>query len=113
MELLNRGTLQQLERDIGSDMLPVVIRVFLEEVGQQRSQLGALLAAGEVVALGRLAHSIKSSCGSYGAELSQQQAAQIEQRCRSGESVAALESEVDALERSLAEVLSQLSELVA
>ncbi|ENY72769.1 Hpt domain-containing protein [Aeromonas diversa] len=113
MELLNRGTLQQLERDIGSDMLPVVIRVFLDEVGQQRNQLGPLLAAEEVVALGRLAHSIKSSCGSYGAELSQQQAAQIELRCRNGEPAAALKGDVTALEHSLAEVLAQLSEMAA
>lgn len=109
MELLNRGTLDQLANDIGSDMLPVVIGVFVDEVGRQRGQLRALLDADERVALGRLAHSLKSSCASYGAELSQAQAARLEQACHGDRPASELAALVDELAESLAQVLALLN----
>ena len=111
MELLNRNTLRQLEADIGSDMLPMVIGVFLDEVGQQRAQLVPLLQQQSWEALGRLAHSLKSSCGSYGAEVSQQQAARLEQACREGDTPAVIEALVAQLEASLGDVLGELANL--
>ncbi|MGL5323253.1 MAG: Hpt domain-containing protein, partial [Aeromonas sp.] len=42
MEWVDRKVLQQLAEDIGPDMLPVVIAVFIEEVGEQLSQLRPL-----------------------------------------------------------------------
>lgn len=46
MEWVDRKVLQQLAEDIGSDMLPVVIAVFIEEVGEQLSQLRPLYEQG-------------------------------------------------------------------
>jgi HPt (histidine-containing phosphotransfer) domain-containing protein len=108
MEILNRQTLGQLEQDVGSEMLPVVIGVFLDEVGRQREQLRLLLAEGRIEELGRLAHSLKSSCGSYGAEISREQAATLEAACRQGQADQ-LASQVEGLFTSLEAVLALLA----
>mgnify|MGYP006376935307 CR=1 FL=1 len=68
MEWLDQKVLRQLADDIGHDMMPVVISVFVEEVGGQLAQLRPLFDQRDWTALARLAHSMKSSCGSYGAE---------------------------------------------
>lgn len=109
MEILNRQTLGQLEQDVGSEMLPVVIGVFLDEVGRQREQLRLLLAEGRIEELGRLAHSLKSSCGSYGAEISREQAATLEAACRQGQALDLLASQVEGLFTSLEAVLALLA----
>ena len=82
MEWVDRKVLQQLAEDLGPDMLPVVIAVFIEEVGEQLSQLRPLYEQGEWEALARVAHSMKSSCGSYGAMPSYQQVMALEMASR-------------------------------
>ena len=39
MEWLDQKVLRQLAEDIGQEMMPVVISVFIEEVGEQLTQL--------------------------------------------------------------------------
>lgn len=78
MEWVDHKVLQQLAEDIGQDIPPVVITVFIEEVGEQLSQLRPLYEQGEWEALARVAHSMKSSCGSYGAMPSYQQVMALE-----------------------------------
>lgn len=82
MTLLDQAVLAQLAEDIGEEMMPVVIGVFIEEVGEQLAQLPPLYEQEEWRALGRLAHSLKSSCASYGARLSQQQVVALELACQ-------------------------------
>ncbi|MBL0433187.1 Hpt domain-containing protein [Aeromonas hydrophila] len=108
MEWLDQKVLRQLAEDIGQEMMPVVISVFIEEVGEQLAQLRPLYEQQDWPALARLAHSMKSSCGSYGAQLSYQQAVALEQACKheDGEQVARLLTE---LEQSLPQVLSHLA----
>jgi len=42
MEWLDQKVLRQLAEDIGQEMMPVVISVFIEEVGEQLAQLRPL-----------------------------------------------------------------------
>ena len=77
-------------------------------MGEQLAQLRPLYEQQDWPALARLAHSMKSSCGSYGAQLSYQQVVALEQACKheDGEQVARLLTE---LEQSLPQVLSHLA----
>jgi HPt (histidine-containing phosphotransfer) domain-containing protein len=109
MEWVDRKVLQQLAEDIGSDMLPVVITVFIEEVGEQLSQLRPLYEQGEWEALARVAHSMKSSCGSYGAMPSYQQVMALEMASKQAD-VAEAERQLQLLEASLPQVLAFLAD---
>ncbi len=109
MEWVDRKVLQQLAEDIGPDMLPVVIAVFIEEVGEQLSQLRPLYEQGEWEALARVAHSMKSSCGSYGAMPSYQQVIALEMACKQAD-VAEAERQLQLLEASLPRVLAFLAD---
>jgi len=109
MEWVDRKVLQQLAEDIGPDMLPVVIAVFIEEVGEQLSQLRPLYEQGEWEALARVAHSMKSSCGSYGAIPSYQQVMALEMASKQAD-VAEAERQLQLLEASLPQVLAFLAD---
>jgi HPt (histidine-containing phosphotransfer) domain-containing protein len=109
MEWVDRKVLQQLAEDIGPDMLPVVIAVFIEEVGEQLSQLRPLYEQGEWEALARVAHSMKSSCGSYGAMPSYQQVMALEMASKQAD-VAEAERQLQLLEASLPQVLAFLAD---
>ncbi|EOD56168.1 Hpt domain-containing protein [Aeromonas molluscorum] len=108
MTLLDQAVLAQLAEDIGEEMMPVVIGVFIEEVGEQLAQLPPLYEQAEWRALGRLAHSLKSSCASYGARLSQQQVVALELACQRQDSA---ESGllISQLQQSLPQVFNQLN----
>ncbi|MDM5135779.1 Hpt domain-containing protein [Aeromonas salmonicida] len=108
MEWLDQKVLRQLAEDIGQEMMPVVISVFIEEVGEQLTQLRPLYERRDWPALARLAHSMKSSCGSYGAQLSYQQVVALELACKheDADEVACLLTQ---LEQSLPQVLSHLA----
>ena len=99
MEWLDQKVLRQLADDIGHDMMPVVISVFVEEVGGQLAQLRPLFDQRDWTALARLAHSMKSSCGSYGAEPSYRQVMALELSCLL----------LEQLEHSLPQVFSHLA----
>ncbi|MEJ6112698.1 Hpt domain-containing protein [Aeromonas salmonicida] len=105
MEWLDQKVLRQLAEDIGQEMMPVVISVFIEEVGEQLTQLRPLYERRDWPAL---AHSMKSSCGSYGAQLSYQQVVALELACKheDADEVARLLTQ---LEQSLPQVLSHLA----
>jgi HPt (histidine-containing phosphotransfer) domain-containing protein len=109
MEWVDRKVLQQLADDIGQEMLPVVIAVFIEEVGEQLSQLRPLYEQGEWEALARVAHSMKSSCGSYGAMPSYQQVMALEMASKQAD-VAEAERQLQLLEASLPQVLAFLAD---
>jgi HPt (histidine-containing phosphotransfer) domain-containing protein len=109
MEWVDRKVLQQLADDIGQEMLPVVIAVFIEEVGEQLSQLRPLYEQGEWDALARVAHSMKSSCGSYGAMPSYQQVMALEMASKQAD-VAEAERQLQLLEVSLPQVLAFLAD---
>lgn len=109
MEWVDRKVLQQLAEDIGPDMLPVVIAVFIEEVGEQLTQLRPLYEQGEWEALARVAHSMKSSCGSYGAMPSYQQVMALEMASKQAD-VAEAERQLQLLEASLPQVLAFLAD---
>ncbi|MGL4716313.1 MAG: Hpt domain-containing protein [Aeromonas sp.] len=108
MECVDRKVLQQLAEDIGQDMLPVIIGVFIEEVSDQLSQLRPLFERGEWDALARVAHSMKSSCGSYGAIPSYQQLMALEMACKQAD-IAEAARQLQLLEVSVPRVLSFLS----
>lgn len=108
MEWLDQKVLRQLAEDIGQEMMPVVISVFIEEVSEQLAQLRPLYERRDWHGLARLAHSMKSSCGSYGAQPSYQQVVALELACRR-EDVKDADRLLVQLEHSLPQVFSHLA----
>lgn len=83
-DLLDEGTLVQLAHDAGSEAVGELLATFLEEMENRVSEMVSLAEQGAVEALGRNAHSLKSSSGSFGARRMQEVAAAIEQACTEG-----------------------------
>ncbi|WP_349921632.1 Hpt domain-containing protein [Aeromonas veronii] len=108
MEWLDQKVLRQLAEDIGQEMMPVVISVFVEEVGEQLAQLRPLYEQRDWPAMARIAHSMKSSCGSYGAEPSYRQVLALELACRQEDAQTAGQL-LTQLEHSLPQVFSHLA----
>ena len=98
--LVDTSVLEQLRRDTGSDVLPSIFDLFVEESEQRLVSMGEAYAAENWEKLGNEAHALKSSSGSFGAIRLQALARELE--------FAAREENV----RTLHKVYPQLDELV-
>ncbi len=83
-DLLDEGTLVQLAHDAGAEAVGDLLATFLKEMEDRVGEMVSLAEQGAVEALGRNAHSLKSSSGSFGARRMQEVAAAIEQACSEG-----------------------------
>jgi len=83
-DLLDENTLIQLVHDAGSEAVGELLETFLQEMEDRVGEMVSLAEQGAVEELGRNAHSLKSSSGSFGARRMQEVAAAIEQACTEG-----------------------------
>ncbi len=83
-DLLDEATLAQLAHDAGPEAVGELLETFLKEMEDRVDDMVSLAQKGAVEALGRNAHSLKSSSGSFGARRMQEVAAAIEQACSEG-----------------------------
>lgn len=109
MELIDRNVLQQLADDIGSEMMPTAITLFIEEVQALWQQLHCCHRQRQWVKVADLAHNLKSMCASYGAMLSYQQLIALESACKSTH-VTEIVHHIELLEHSLYQALSFLTD---
>ncbi|HEY0837665.1 MAG TPA: response regulator, partial [Azospirillum sp.] len=93
-EALDGPVLDQLAEDLDAEMLPDVIRQFIDET-QARA---ARIAAPDVdpAVLEQEAHTLKSTAGTFGARLLSSAARELERACRAGDT-----GEADALRRRI------------
>ncbi|AEY01972.1 Hpt domain-containing protein [Oceanimonas sp. GK1] len=87
LPLLDLSRLEQLERDLGSEALDRLLRLFAEDGVQQGASLADAFAAQDDDGMARWCHSLKSACGSYGALRCQFLAEKLEAACRRHEQV--------------------------
>ena len=101
-DVLDRQTLEALFESVGGDQefLAELIDTYVADAPVQVGSLRTALAAGDVEALIRPAHTLKSSSASLGAMGLAEQCRQLEQAARGG----SLDGATDAVEAIAAEV---------
>ena len=65
--ILDMGVIDQMREDTGDESIPMLIDVFKEEVPMRVSNIVATLKEQSLDMLGREAHTLKSTSGSFGA----------------------------------------------
>ncbi|MGL5006727.1 MAG: Hpt domain-containing protein [Plesiomonas sp.] len=85
IERLDLQVLNELQQEIGDDVLVDIIQVYLIELDEHIIQMTDAHNVGDFIALGKLAHCIKSSSGSLGAKDLYHAALRLEMHCRNTE----------------------------
>ena len=91
--------IRDLDPGSGDELLVRVGRMYLESTPALLESLRQAVAAGDAIAVGHAAHSLKSSSANLGADAVAARCKQIEERARSSDIAA---EQVDALARELA-----------
>ncbi|MBI1244398.1 MAG: response regulator [Alphaproteobacteria bacterium] len=82
--MIDEGSIAALEADMPFAAVRALVRSFRVEQGRQVSDLGAILARGELDSLSRTAHSIKGAARLFGAEPLAERAQAVERIARDG-----------------------------
>lgn len=83
--LLTPETLRQLEKDVGNELLPELVALFISDSTETLVRLQSALQAHDAGALVLLAHTLKSVCATYGATRCHHEARALEMAARSAE----------------------------
>jgi HPt (histidine-containing phosphotransfer) domain-containing protein len=112
LPLVDRATLDELGGAVEPGRLPHLIAVFVEETEARLAELEAARTAGDVAAIGRLAHVLKSAAGTFGAAALARAATLLEDTCRDGtaERVTCLAAELIGLARRTLDALAEPAE---
>ncbi len=89
--VLDETVLQQLQADTNLEIMQDLIRTYIAESAERLKRMAAAAAQGDITTLGREAHALKSSSGTFGAAKLQEQARALEMACRAGDATKALE----------------------
>ena len=89
--VLDDNVLKQLEADTNLEIMQDLIRTYIAESAERLKRMAAAAAQGDITTLGREAHALKSSSGTFGAVKLQEQARALEMACRAGDATKALE----------------------
>jgi HPt (histidine-containing phosphotransfer) domain-containing protein len=103
-------TFQALKEMSGADFMPELIDTFLDDAPHMIGELRRTLAAGDVEAFRRTAHSFKSNCRTFGANQLAQEARELEFIARENR-LADVRDKLDQLAADYAEVASALKGL--
>jgi CheY-like chemotaxis protein len=99
-------------RRVGSNqaLYDKILARFSDDAAGFCDKFSALLAAGDVIAATRLAHSLKSSAATIGADAVQRAAARIEEMCRlDGAEGARMAELLDGLKQAMTRLLEELA----
>ena len=94
---LDEATIQGLLEDVGPGQLPLVLRLFADELARRGIELRTASEAMDADGLRRAAHGIKGSASTFGARRVAAAAARLEADCRSNRPVPELAAGCDAL----------------
>ncbi len=89
--VLDEAVLKQLEADTTLEIMHDLVRTYIAESADRLKRMAAAAAQGDITTLGREAHALKSSSGTFGAVKLQEQARALELACRAGDAAKALE----------------------
>jgi len=86
-----------------------IVARFAEDARQFTATFRTVHARGDLVHATRLAHSLKSSAGTIGADEVQRAAARLEEFCRGPEAAGSPQVPIEALDRAIARLLAELA----
>jgi CheY-like chemotaxis protein len=86
-----------------------IVARFAEDARQFTTTFRTVHGSGDLVHATRLAHSLKSSAGTIGADEVQRAAARLEEYCRGSEAGGSAQAPVEDLERAIERLLSELA----
>lgn len=112
MELLNSSCLQQMLRDTGHELLPVLLELFVTESMKHLAMIEAACEADDLAAIKLQAHTLKSVCATYGALLAHRQAESLELASQRAD-WPAIDQQVAGLQRSLPRTCSRIRAFMA
>lgn len=90
---LNQSALEQLRKDVGEEVFPLILGQFREELTRQHSALAQAVEQHNHTALAECAHSLKSTARTIGLDALADAAARTEQLCRAGEAAGVSEAQ--------------------
>lgn len=92
---LDREALEGLEGLLDPDQVRALVIEHLTSTEARRSRLIALAEAGDIVALGRVAHDVISTTANFGMSAARDGARRTEMACKSGHAALALQEASD------------------
>ena len=113
MNWIDQEILGQLSQDVGDELLPQLVTIFIEDGQKNLAELDQALERRDAEKLLLLAHTMKSVCATYGATLCHCDAQQLERACRQldwqqiSQRVAVLHTSVQASNQALAELVAE------
>ncbi|WP_117233325.1 Hpt domain-containing protein [Vibrio maerlii] len=102
MTLLNQGKVDKLSSEIGAENVPMLLDIFIGELGSYKTKLQELNGDEQIQQLKEISHALKSSAASFGADALRDIAQSIDLK---GKQFAELKFEVEGNE--LCAVMSQ------
>jgi len=84
-DMLCEDTLNELVEQVGVELVETLLGDLAEDAGGRVTNMQQLLAAGDMDELRKEAHTLKSSCGTLGLKIIQEQSAVIEKKLVTGE----------------------------
>lgn len=107
LPLLDQHRLQRMEQELGAEVLTRLLRLFVEDGRQQGEALQGAFAERDHELMARCCHSLKSACGSYGAQRCQFLSEKLEQSCHEHDEEQ-VEQRMRAWRQALEDTLQQL-----
>jgi len=83
--MLCLDTLNELVEQVGGELVETLLGDLADDAGERVTRMQALLAAGKMDELRKEAHTLKSSSGTLGLKIVQEQSAIIERKLVTGE----------------------------
>lgn len=106
-ELLDTKVLTQMAGDVGLEVLPQLISVFVDDSTAKLSQFRKLFDNGDWSGLAMEAHTLKSVCATYGAMRCRDEAIAFDKLCKAAEpDRAAIGEKLDSLLGTLRESIA-------
>jgi len=105
--VFDEAALDRVAQRLGSDFVTRLVATWRDELGPRRERLGAAAVRGDVRAVAREAHDLKSNSGNIGLRRLQQLAGEIEAAARQG-AIDAVRGAADKLPDAIGEALAAL-----
>ncbi|PAR56586.1 phosphorelay protein [Vibrio metoecus] len=84
-EWINQSKIDLLAKEIGEENVPILVDIFLGELGDYQSKLVSEQVVDKLGYLKEISHALKSSAASFGADRLCAKAIELDSRAKSGE----------------------------
>jgi HPt (histidine-containing phosphotransfer) domain-containing protein len=89
--LVSAEVLSDLANDTSADLVPKIVRLFISELHTRAQRMSDAIETCDIKVIASEAHALKSSAASYGAQVVARHARGVDQACKDGDLVLAIE----------------------